>query len=45
MEIAKCEKKLDLAQMSLHKIIKVESQVDYEETIPANVRLANEDKV
>jgi valyl-tRNA synthetase len=45
VEIAKCEKKLDLAQLNLHKIIKVESQADYEDTVPAGVRLANEDKV
>lgn len=45
MEIAKCDKKLDLAKMSLDKILKVESQADYETTIPENVRLANEEKV
>lgn len=45
VEIAKCEKKLDLAQLNLQKIIKVESQADYEETVPATVRLANDDKV
>ena len=45
MEIAKCDKKLDLAKMSLDKILKVEAQADYETTIPENVRLANEDKV
>ncbi|KAH8105479.1 tRNA synthetases class I-domain-containing protein [Cristinia sonorae] len=43
-EIAKCDKKLDLAKMSLDKILKLEAQPDYENTIPANVRLANEDK-
>ena len=31
--------------MSLSKIEKVESQADYESTVPANVRLANEEKV
>jgi len=44
-EIAKCDKKLGLAQLNLDKIIKIESQPNYKETIPANVRLANEDKV
>ena len=44
-EINKCEKKLALAQMSLSKIVKVEAQADYESTVPANVRLANEEKV
>ncbi|OSD00306.1 hypothetical protein PYCCODRAFT_1437437 [Trametes coccinea BRFM310] len=43
-EITKCEKKLALAQMSLSKIVKTESQEDYESTVPANVRLANEEK-
>ena len=45
LEIAKCDKKLGLAQLNLDKIIKIESQPNYEETIPAAVRLANEDKV
>jgi valyl-tRNA synthetase len=44
-EIAKCDKKLDLAQLNLQKIIKVVSQPDYETTLPENVRLANEEKV
>ena len=44
-EIIKCEKKLALAKMNLSKIEKVESQADYESTVPANVRLANEEKV
>lgn len=44
-EIAKCEKKLDLARMNLQKIIKVEGQADYEVTVPANVREANQEKV
>jgi len=43
-EIAKCDKKLDLARLNLAKIVKVESQADYRETVPENVRLANEDK-
>lgn len=45
VEIAKCDKKLDLAKLNLEKVRKVESQPDYEETVPANVRLINEDKV
>ena len=45
VEIAKCEKKLNLARLNLEKIQKVESQPDYEETVPANVRLINGDKV
>jgi hypothetical protein len=44
-ELTKCDKKLDLARLNLDKIRKVESQADYEETVPANVRLINEDKV
>lgn len=45
IEIAKCGKKLDLARLNLQKIVKMETQADYEDTVPANVRLANEDKV
>jgi len=45
VEIAKCEKKLNLARLNLEKIRKVESQADYEETVPENARLINEDKV
>ena len=44
-EINKCEKKLDLARLNLQKIVKIESQPGYEETVPANVRIANDDKV
>ncbi|THG98479.1 hypothetical protein EW026_g3716 [Hermanssonia centrifuga] len=44
VEIDKCDKKLRLAQMSLQKIQKMESQPDYEETAPANAKLANEDR-
>ena len=43
-EIAKCDKKLHLSRMNLDKVVKVESQVDYENSVPANVRLANEEK-
>ncbi|KDQ24550.1 hypothetical protein PLEOSDRAFT_1094347 [Pleurotus ostreatus PC15] len=44
VEISKCDKKLDLAKLNLQKIVKVESQADYEDTVPANVRLVNEEK-
>ena len=45
VEIAKREKKLNLARLNLEKIRKAESQPDYGETVPENVRLINEDKV
>ncbi|KAJ6465158.1 tRNA synthetases class I-domain-containing protein [Mycena vitilis] len=44
VEIAKCDKKLDLSKINLQKIIKLESQPDYAETVPENVRLANSEK-
>lgn len=44
-EINKLEKKLDLARLSLQKIVRNESQPGYVETVPANVRTANDDKV
>ncbi len=44
-EIAKCEKKLQLARLNLDKVRKVEAQPDYEETVPENVRSTNEDRV
>ncbi|KAG5646787.1 hypothetical protein DXG03_002164 [Asterophora parasitica] len=44
-EIAKADKKLDLARLNLAKIAKFEAQADYEETVPENVRQANEEKV
>ncbi|EEB94125.1 hypothetical protein MPER_07113, partial [Moniliophthora perniciosa FA553] len=44
VEIAKCEKKLDVAKLSLQKVIKQESQPDYASTVPENVRQANEEK-
>ncbi|KAI0031097.1 tRNA synthetases class I-domain-containing protein [Vararia minispora EC-137] len=43
-EIAKAEKKLGFAQLNLDKILRIESQADYESTVPVNVRLANEEK-
>lgn len=45
VEIAKCDKKLGLAQLNLDKVKKVEAQPNYEETIPVDVRIANEEKV
>jgi len=44
-EISKCDKKLDLARLNLHKIVKLESQSEYSETVPANVQAANAEKV
>ena len=44
-EISKCDKKLDLARLGLAKIVKVESQPDYLETVPEGVRHSNEEKV
>lgn len=44
-EIIKCQKKLDLARMNLEKVRKVEAQPGYEDTVPANVRVVNEEKV
>ncbi|KAK0206866.1 tRNA synthetases class I-domain-containing protein [Desarmillaria ectypa] len=38
-EIAKCEKKLDIARLNLSKLAKFEN-----ETLPENVRLANDEK-
>ena len=45
VEIAKADKKLELAQLNLAKVVKIESQPDYENTVPVDVRLVNEDKV
>ena len=44
-EIAKCEKKLDLARMNVQKVVKLQSQEGYEDTVPQNVRDANTEKV
>jgi len=44
-EIAKCDKKLDLVRLNLQKVVKLESQPEYEETVPVNVRAANLEKV
>ncbi|VDB91952.1 unnamed protein product [Peniophora sp. CBMAI 1063] len=43
-EIAKADKKLRLAELNLEKVVKLEGQEDYEGTVPANVRLLNEEK-
>lgn len=43
-EIVKCQKKLDFARLNLDKILKTESQPDYENVVAANVRLFNEEK-
>lgn len=44
-EIAKIDKKLGLSRLNLEKVLKLEAQPEYETTVPANVRLFNEDKV
>ena len=44
-EIAKCDKKLDVARISADKLRKVAAQPDYESTVPETVRAANEDKL
>jgi valyl-tRNA synthetase len=45
VEMGKCDKKLRLAQLNLEKLKKIESQPNYEDTIPTNVRMSNEEKV
>ena len=44
-EIAKSEKKLHLAKMSLEKIKKAEAATNYEENVPVDTRMANEERV
>ncbi|KIY44702.1 hypothetical protein FISHEDRAFT_67400 [Fistulina hepatica ATCC 64428] len=44
VEIARCDKKLDVARLGLAKVNKIESRPDYEQVVPADVRAANEDK-
>jgi valyl-tRNA synthetase len=44
-EIAKCKKKLSLARLNLEKVRKSESVPNCDETVPANVRLMNKEKV
>lgn len=44
-EIAKCEKKIGLAQLNLEKVKKLISQPGYEQNIPEDVRAANLENV
>ena len=44
-EVAKCDKKLDLARLNLEKLYRVISQPDYQATVPEAVQLGNEEKV
>lgn len=44
-EIAKCEKKIALAQMALDKILKTVAQPEYKETVPEAARLAYDEKI
>ncbi|KAI5831094.1 hypothetical protein K523DRAFT_379399 [Schizophyllum commune Tattone D] len=44
VEISKCDKKLDVVRLAYQKIVKTESQADYEQNVPENVRTANADK-
>ncbi|KAJ6589846.1 tRNA synthetases class I-domain-containing protein [Mycena vulgaris] len=44
IEIARCERKLEISRMHLQKIAKIESQADYEDTVPDNVRMTNSEK-
>ena len=44
-EVAKCDKKIDLARLNLEKLYKVISQPDYQATVPEAVQLGNEEKV
>ena len=44
-EIAKCDKKLQFAKLNLDKIVKLESQKDYEQNVPEDSRLATAEKV
>ncbi|KZT67577.1 hypothetical protein DAEQUDRAFT_729015 [Daedalea quercina L-15889] len=43
-EIFKSQKKLDLARLNLDKARKVELHPDYDQSVPADVRIANEEK-
>ncbi|KZS93907.1 hypothetical protein SISNIDRAFT_474035 [Sistotremastrum niveocremeum HHB9708] len=44
-EIAKCDKKLDLAKMNEEKLLKTINQPDYENAVPENVRAVNTEKL
>jgi valyl-tRNA synthetase len=43
-EVAKCDKKIDLARLNLEKLYKVISQPDYQATVPEAVQISNEEK-
>ncbi|KIJ59030.1 hypothetical protein HYDPIDRAFT_118902, partial [Hydnomerulius pinastri MD-312] len=43
-EVAKCDKKIDLARLNLEKVLKVTSQPDYLATVPDAVQSSNEEK-
>ncbi|KAF9236793.1 tRNA synthetases class I-domain-containing protein [Melanogaster broomeanus] len=43
-ELAKCDKKIELACLNLEKLNKVMSQPDYQVTVPEAVQLGNEEK-
>ena len=45
VEVAKCDKKIDLVRFNLEKLYKVISQPDYQTTVPEAVQLSNEEKV
>jgi valyl-tRNA synthetase len=44
VEVAKCDKKIDLVRFNLEKLYKVISQPDYQTTVPEAVQLSNEEK-
>lgn len=44
-EIAKCEKKLNLAQLNAEKLRKLIAQPGYEQNLPEDVRANNADQV
>ena len=45
VEIEKCEKKKRVAQIALDRIKKTEAHPNYEQTVDAETRLGNEEKV
>lgn len=44
MEIAKCEKKLDVVRLGLQKVVKLESHPEYQTTVSEEVKTFNEEK-
>ena len=44
-EIAKCDKKLDIAKLNLEKLKKAMGVPDYEGSVPEAVRTGNEEKL